>query len=450
METNYDVIVVGAGYSGLSAARLLKDAGKKVLVLEARDRVGGRVHTKHLEQGQYIDLGAQWIGPTQTRMYEMLKEFRIPAFKTHDEGRTILHWNGKTKTYKGLIPPLPIPALLSLNNAIGKMNRLSKTIDPAKPWDHPRAAYWDSITLKGWMDGQMMSRKAKDLFSLASQAIFAAHPSEISMLFALHYTRSGRDFETLMNIRNGAQDERILGGADLPARKIADLLGNDLRLSCPVSSVSQDSCGARISAVGSEYTARKVIFAIPPPLFSKISFATPVSAARKQLWQRMPMGAVWKCYAIYPEPFWRKKGLNGVVASDSGYTRVVFDNSPHDANRGILMGFVLADEARALSSLNESERREAILGSFVKYYGPEAAKPMQYTDQTWVDEEWSQGCYTAIMAPHTLSSLGKLLREPEGHFHFAGTETAEEWTGYMEGAVRAGEREARRLIEEFG
>jgi monoamine oxidase len=442
----YDVVIVGAGYSGLSAARLLKSAGRKILLLEARDRVGGRVHTRHLDAGQYIDLGAQWIGPTQRRMYDLLKEFNIPAFKTHDEGKTILHWGGKTKTYKGLIPPLPIPALLSLNNAIKKMNRLSRTIDPSCPWNAEKAAYWDSLTLQRWMDQQMMSSKAKQLFSLAAQAIFAAHPAEVSMLFALYYTRSGRDFDTLMNIRNGAQDERILGGADLPARKMAELLDQDIRLSMPVISIEQHSDGVTVRCKNDVYQGKKIILAIPPPMLSKIDFLTPISAGRRQLWQRMPMGAVWKCYAIYPQPFWRKKGLNGVVASDNGFTRVVFDNSPNDASRGILMGFVLADEARAFSELNEFERKKAIIGSFVKYYGKEAAEPLVYIDQSWVEEEWSHGCYTAFMGPHTMTSLGKLLRVPEGHLHFAGTETAEEWNGYMEGAIRAGEREARLII----
>jgi monoamine oxidase len=446
LDNTYDVIIVGAGYSGLSAARLLKSSGKKVLVLEARDRVGGRVHTRHFDDGQYIDLGAQWIGPTQSRMFDLLKEFNIPAFKTHDEGKTILYWSGKSKTYNGLIPPLPIPALLSLNNAIKKMNRLSRTIDLSCPWKAEKASHWDSLTLQGWMDQHMMSTKAKQLFSLASQAIFAAHPAEVSMLFALFYTRSGRNFETLMNIRNGAQDERILGGADLPAKKIANILQEDIRLSIPVINIEQSSDGVTVRCKESVFRSSKVILAIPPPMLSKINFSTPISSGRKQLWQRMPMGAVWKCYAIYPEPFWRKKGLNGVVASDNGYARVVFDNSPYDASRGILMGFVLADEARTLSTLSETERKDAILASFVKYFGKEAAEPLVYMDQSWVEEEWSHGCYTAFMGPHTMTSLGKLLRVPEGHLHFAGTETAEEWNGYMEGAIRAGEREARRIL----
>jgi len=446
LDAFFDVIVVGAGYAGLSAARSLKDAGKHILLLEARDRVGGRVETRHLDQDLYVDLGAQWIGPTQSKMYALLREFNIPSFHTHDEGKTILHHQQKNKTYKGLIPPLPLPALLSLNNAIKKMNRLSATIDPSKPWNHPRARQWDSLTLQGWMDQQMMSARAKDLFSLAAQAIFAAHPSEISFLFALYYTRSGGNFDTLMNIRNGAQEERILGGADLPARKLADTLKEELRLSCLVSSVEWSGDGVTVHTNSSSFRAKKLILAIPPVMVTKINFTPSMPAVKKQLWQRMPMGAVWKCYAIYPEPFWRYSGLNGIVASDSGHTRLVFDNSPHEGSRGILMGFVLADEARAFGAMDEASRQNHVLERFSTYFGAKASRPLQYIDKGWVEEEWSGGCYTAIMGPHTLTAMGSQLRRPVGPVHFAGTETAEEWNGYMEGAVRSGEREASLII----
>lgn len=446
---NLDVIVVGAGYSGLIAARTLKRAGKKVLLLEARDRVGGRVHTQHLENGTYIDLGAQWLGPTQDSMYNLLKEYSIPFFTTHQEGKTILYWDGKRKLYKGLIPPLPIPALLSLDLAIKKINKLSKTIHTSAPWETPNAEYWDSLTLQTWMEKQMSSKKARELFSLASQAIFAAHPAEVSMLFAMFYTRSGRDFDTLMNIDNGAQQDRILGGADLPARKIAEELGDDIVLSTPVQEIEQLKDLVIVRGKNVEYISKKVIIAIPPPLLQKIEFKPGLSSIRHQLLQRMPMGAVWKCYAIYPKPFWREKGMNGVVASDTGFARVVFDNSPKDGEYGILMSFVLADQARAFSLLSQEQRKEQILSSFKNYYGDEAAHPLSYIDQTWMEEEWSRGCYTAYMPPHTLSTFGPILRKPEGHIHFAGTETSETWNGYMEGAVLAGIREANLILKQI-
>jgi monoamine oxidase len=446
LKTDYEVIIAGGGYAGLTACSILKKAGKKALLLEARDRIGGRAYTRHLDDGQYIDLGAQWIGPTQDKMYAMVSEWGIRTFSTYDEGKSQLYWDGKLKRYKGLIPPLPIPALLSLNNAIKKINRLSKSINQDRPWESPKANYWDSITMQSWMDRQMRNRKARELFALASEAIFAVHPSELSMLFAMFYTRSGRDFDTLMNIRNGAQAERIVGGADLPARKIAQTLAEEIRLSHPVRKVEKTGDGLKVSGDHFSFSCRKLILALPPVMNAGIHFDAGIPPNKYQLWQRMPMGSVWKCYAIYPKPFWREKGLNGLVASNAGHTRLVFDNSPADGSRGILMGFVLADKAREFSMLTESQRQESIISSFVKYFGEGASSPLTYIDQSWAEEEWSRGCYTGIMGPHTMTSLGNALKEKVGDIHFAGTETSPIWNGYMEGALISGERAANEIL----
>jgi monoamine oxidase len=447
MDHSFDVIIIGAGYAGLTAALRLKSAGKRVLVLEARNRVGGRVWTKQLDQGGYIDLGAQWVGPGQEKLYALARQYDIKTFPTYDEGKSILHMDNRTKTYKGLIPPLPLPALLSLNNAIRKMNKLSNSIDPTAPWSHPKAAAWDQHTLGGWMKQQMKSEKARSLFTIAAEAIFAANPSEVSFLFSLFYTRSGKDFDTLMNIRNGAQQDRFLGGADQPARKMADELRDQIRLSHPVSMVRQASNQVIVSGADFSFSARKLAVAIPPTLVQKISFDPILPAEKTQLFQRMPMGCVWKCYAVYNKPFWRSKGLNGLVASTSGFPSLVFDNSPQDTSQGILMGFVLADQARAFTQLDETARKEKILEAFTKFFGMEAAHPILYTDQCWAEEEWSGGCYTGFMAPHTMTSLGSVLRKPTGLIHWAGTETSDLWNGYIEGAIRSGERVAHEILQ---
>jgi monoamine oxidase len=449
LATDYDVIIAGGGYAGLTTARILKKEGKKILVLEARDRVGGRVLTRQLDGGHYVDLGAQWVGPTQDKMYALLKEFGIKTFPTYDEGRSLLYWKGKLKQYKGLIPPLPIFSLLSLDAGIKKINRLSASVNLDQPWKSPGAEQWDNMTMQSWMDRQFSSRKAKELFALAAEAIFAVHPAEISMLFALFYTKSGRDFDTLMNIRNGAQAERIMGGADLPVRKMAEELMADIRLSHPVRKVDARENSVSVSGDGFSFNAAKCIMAMPPAMISGIQLNASIPSNKYQLWQRMPMGAVWKCYAVYASPFWRTKGLNGLVATDTGHTRLIFDNSPADASRGILMGFVLADKAREFSKLNEPERKKSILSSLVKYFGEEASSPMTYIDQSWTEEEWSRGCYTGVMGPHTMTGLGEELRIPVGDIHFAGTETSPVWNGYMEGAILSGERVAREVLESF-
>ena len=217
----YDAIVIGAGYAGLTATRELLKSEKDVLLLEARDRVGGRVYTKYYDDGTYLDLGAAWVGPTQDKIYALAKEFGVQTFPTYDEGKSTLLFNGKVKRYKGLIPPLPIGSLLSLDFAIKRMNKLSKIIDLEKPWESPNAEYYDSMTLATWMDKQMNFKTAKIMFKLAAEAIWAADPNEVSMLHALFYTKSGRDLDTLMNVKNGAQEEMSLGGASQPAFRLA-------------------------------------------------------------------------------------------------------------------------------------------------------------------------------------------------------------------------------------
>jgi monoamine oxidase len=441
-----DLLVVGAGYAGLTAAALARRAGKKVVVLEARDRVGGRVWTKKLEDGVYVDLGAQWVGPGQEKLYALARQTGVETFPTHDAGRSLLCMDNRLKAYKGLIPPLPIPSLLSLDFALKKINRLSAGINLSEPWNHPKAAEWDGMTLGGWMRRQMKSRTARRLFTIAAEAIFAANPDELSFLFSLFYARSGKDFDTLMNIRNGAQQDRFYGGADLPARRLAETLGDAIRLNSAVGAVRQDDHGVEAAGDGFRVRAKAMIIAIPPPQVLKIRFEPGLPVNRTQLMQRMPMGCVWKCYAVYDKPFWRQQGLNGLVATDFGYASLVFDNSPRDGEKGILMGFVLADKARAFSTLSETQRKASIFQSFTRFFGNEAASPLTYTDQCWATEEWSGGCYTGIMGPHTLTALGPEMRKPFGRVHWAGTETSDVWNGYIEGAIRSGERAAGEVM----
>ncbi|AFK02693.1 amine oxidase [Emticicia oligotrophica DSM 17448] len=442
----YDAIVIGAGYAGLTATRELLKAEKDVLLLEARDRVGGRVYTKYYDDGSYLDLGAAWVGPTQDKIYALAREFGVGTFPTYDEGKSTLYFNGKVKHYKGIIPPLPIGSLLSLDFAIKRMNKLSKTIDLEKPWDSPNAAYYDSMTLATWMQKQMSFKTARIMFKLAAEAIWAADPNEISMLHALFYTKSGRDLDTLINVKNGAQEERILGGASLPALRLAETFQDKIRLNSVVKNIIQEGELVKIQGEGFEFVAKKVVVALPPTLAGRINYLPIMPANREQLTQRMPMGTVWKTYAIYDKPFWREAGLNGLSATNDGFTTVTFDNSPKDGSKGIMMGFVLGNQAKAFANLSEEERRNSILDSFAKFYGEKARHPITYIDHSWATEEFTRGCYAGLMPTGAWTSLGKALREPVGNIHWAGTETSDIWNGYIDGAIRSGERVAREIL----
>ncbi len=442
----YDAIIIGAGYAGLTAAAALKESGKNIKVLEARDRVGGRVYTKTLQNGSYVDLGGAWVGPGQDHFYKLIRETGNETFKTYEEGKSMMWFGDKVKAYKGLIPPLPIGPLLSLDFAIKKINKLSKTINLEKPWESPNAAEWDAMTLQTWMNRQMRFQKSRDLFKIAAEAIWAADPNEFSFLHALFYTKSGVSLDVLMNVGGGAQEERILGGAQQPALKIAERLMSEIKLNSAVNTIKQTEEMVTVSGNGFTYSAKKIIVALPPSMIGKIQFDPPLPANKQQLIQRMPMGTVTKTYAIYPKPFWREKGLNGLAATNNGYTTVTFDNSPKDGSKGILMGFVLANQAKAFANLSEPERKESILSSFVKMFGNEAANPEMYLDHSWAEEEYTGGCYAGLMTTGAWTSLGEALRKPCGNIHWAGTETATEWNGYIDGAIQSGERVAREVL----
>ncbi len=443
----FDTIIIGAGYSGLSAANYLKEKGQKILVLEARDRVGGRVYTKYINDSLYVDLGGAWVGPTQDTFYDLIKDTGHETFPTYDEGKSRLWIDDKLKSYKGLIPPLPIGALLSLDFAIKKLNKLSRNINLEKPYESVNAAKYDSMTLQTWMESQMKFKKARELFKIAAEAIWATHPADISFLHALFYIKSGTNLDVLMNVKGGAQQDRIIGGAQGPALALAEKLKNEINLNTIVSQIEQNETGVQVSGSGFSYFSKKLIIAIPPHLNQKIQFSPALSANKTQLHQRMPMGTVVKCFAIYDTPFWRKDNLNGLAACNNGHTTVVFDNSPKDGSKGILMGFVLANQAKAFSKLSEKERKESILHSFSKLYGDEAKSPINYIEQSWAEETFTGGCYAAYMPTGVWTSLGEALRKPEGHIHWAGTETATVWNGYIDGAISAGIRAAKEVLK---
>jgi monoamine oxidase len=439
-------LVVGAGFAGLSAARELMGAGRTVAVLEARDRVGGRVYTKTLDDGTPIDLGGQWVGPTQDRLYALAKEVGVGTFATHGEGHNLLCLGGKTKKYKGTIPKVaPLP-LLNLGWVMSRFDALAKTVNLEAPWETKDAAALDSQTLASLVERHVHFATARELLKVGLETVFAADAADISLLHAAFYVKSGGGLERLLGVVNGAQQDRFEGGAQKVADRVAAALGDAVHLSSPVREIVVTDAGVEVRGDGFVARGRRVIVALPPTLAGRIRYAPALPAARDQLTQRMPMGSVIKCMAVYDTPFWREDGLSGQAVSDRGPVQTTFDNSPPSGKPGVLLGFVEANAARALARLPEESRRAEVLACFARYFGERAKTPREYVDKSWADDEWSRGCYAGYMPPGVWTSFGRALTAPVGRIHWAGTETSPVWNGYIEGALASGERAAREAL----
>ena len=340
------VIVVGAGLSGLAAARRMVDAGREVVVLEARDRVGGRTDGHLLADGTPLELGGQWIGETQTRMYQLVGELGLEIFPTHnDEGELLLRLNGRTTrmaSHRGAVPRLSPFAIADLGQAMLRFSRLAARVDLAEPWSGPKAEAQDRRTFDAWIRRNLSTAAGRAYVGVACEALFAAEPGDISLLHALFYAHSGTDLETLVSTDRGAQQDRIVGGSVLIARAMAAELGERVRLDSPVRTVEQDGRGVRVTLRdGETVDGSQAVVTLPPTLAGRLEYRPALPSWRDQLTQRLPAGSVIKAFAVYDEPFWRADGLNGQVVSDEGPVKITFDNSPPSGRPGVLLGLVL-------------------------------------------------------------------------------------------------------------
>jgi monoamine oxidase len=445
-----DVIVVGAGLAGLMAARQLVAAGRSVLLLEARDRVGGRTVNASIGAGKVTEMGGQWVGPTQERLLALASELGVETFPTHHEGRNLLELRGKLRRYKGTIPRLAPHVLLDIERARRKMRRAARRVPAEAPWTASKAGELDSQTLASWVRKAARTKKARGLLEIATGTVMGTGTAELSALWMLSYVSSAGGFDALIDVEGGAQQDRFVGGAHRISQKLAEGLGEGVLLSAPVRRIAQDGGGLDIQADGIAARAHRVIVAVPPPLAARISFAPSLGGRRDQLTQRMAHGALTKCAAVYPAPFWREEGLSGQAVSDGGPVSTTFDNSPPDGSPGVLLGFIAGAEAIRHARRSEADRRRVVLECFARLFGEQAARPGIYLETAWAEEEWSRGGPVCSFAPGALVQCGEALRQPAGRIHWAGAETATVWCGYMEGAVRSGERAAEEVLDAEG
>jgi monoamine oxidase len=384
----------------------------------------------------------------------------VATFTTYNTGKNLLYKDGTRTPYAtdgilGSVPPIDAAGLANAAIVQASLDDMAKKVPVDAPWTAAKAAEWDKQTFESWLNANAVIPSAKFLLDVACTSIFSAQPRELSLLFVLFYIAAAGDesnpgtLERLTDTAGGAQESRFVGGSQQVPIKLAATLGDRVVLSAPVRSIAQSGAKYVVTADGITVTAKKVVVAVPPPLAARITYDPLLPAARDQLGQRLPMGSIGKAIAVYDTPFWRADGLNGQVVSDSGVVRSTFDNSPPDASYGALMGFIEADEMRAYDAASVDEVKAAVLKDYANYFGDKAKSPTSFVLQRWNNEGFSRGGPVAFAPPGVLTDYGTSLRKPVGGIHWAGTETSTYWNGYMDGAVRSGERVAKEVLAEL-
>jgi monoamine oxidase len=437
-----DVVVVGAGFAGLTAARELVQRGYDVVVLEGRDRVGGRSCSATIA-GVPVDLGGTFVGPTQDEVLKLAADVGADTTPTFSDGRNLIRWRGRVRAYRGTIPRLSILELLDLGRVRWQFARLGRRVPVDRPWAADDAAALDAQSLDGWLRAIHASSSTRDLMAIVSRVTWGDEPDRISLLHAVRYVKAAGGLDRMLDTEGGAQQDRFPGGTQQIALRMADEIGNRLQLNVRVDHIEQhESGGATIAFAGGSVDARYVIVALPPAHRSAITFSPALPAEYDQLVGKWPQGNLSKAYAAYEKPFWRTDGNSGQALSDEGSVFITFDVSPSDDGPGILLGFA---DARTFDPLPEAGRREHALSCFASIFGDAARQPIDYLDHCWGTEPFAPGGPTAAVPPGSWTSVGQWLREPVGVIHWAGTETADEWTGFLDGAVRSGKRAAAEV-----
>jgi monoamine oxidase len=455
-----DVIVVGAGLAGLTTARKLRAAGKSVIVMEAQNRVGGRTLSEDIGGGVIAELGGTFIGPTQNHIAALVKELGIATFPTYNAGNNVfIRSDGRREEFASNTPvfgtaPADPEIAADVLAVVARLDSMAAELDVKQPWAHPNAALWDSQTLDSFVrQNSTGNSEFIDLVSAACEPIFGAEAREISLLYTLFYIASSGDeqnkgtFERNFDTQGGAQETRIEGGAQLIAIKMAEQLGKRVMLNAPVRRIDQGRFGVRAWTEGFYVQGKRIVVALAPAIAGRIVFHGGMTDLRDQLLQRIPQGTLRKFEAVYKTPFWRDKNLSGQCISNIGPIKVTFDASPKDGKPGIVLGFLGGSEARKWTPRSAEERKKACLDQIELFFGdPQAQNPTAVYEKDWAADTWARGCPVGVMAPGTLYDFGPTLRAPLGKIHWAGTETSDYWAGYMDGAVRSGERAAAEVM----
>lgn len=450
--TTHDVIVIGAGVTGLTTAHRLAAAGRDVLVLEARDRVGGRLlNETHGDAdgagAADFEVGGQWVSPDQTALLGMIEELGLATFPRHRAGDSLyVDRSGAARRFTDELPVPPVTAA-AIADLTKRLDALAAEIDPARPWAHPDAAHLDGVSFRAWLEAHCDDAEARDNVALyVGPAMLTKPAHSFSALQALLMAASAGSFSNLVDA-DFILDRRVVGGLASVPRALAERLGARVRLDADVSHVAWSADGAAVTVGDEVHHARRVVVAVPPTVVRRIRFTPELPAEHRMAREHQSFGLVIKVQVAYPTPFWREQGLSGTGFAPYELVHEVYDNTPAGDERGFLVGFVSDLAADEMGRLDEAERRSRILASLAVYFGEDAREPLVYVESDWQHQELTGGAYGTSFDLGGLSRYGAVLREPLGALEFGSSDVAGLGFQHVDGAIRVGQEIAERLLE---
>ena len=448
MQT-HDTIVVGGGVTGLTTAWRLAEAGQDVLVLEARDRIGGRLRSED-HNGSAFEIGGQWVSPDQDALIGLLAELGLETYPRHRAGDSLyVDRAGVAHRFTGEELPVEERTGKEIDRMIGVLDDLAAQMDPDRPWDHPRAAELDRTSFAQWLDAETDDDEARDNIALYLGPAMLTKPTyAFSALTAVLMSASAGSFSHLVDA-DFILDRRVVGGlASVPA-ELAGRLGDRVRLGADVTHVEwdpeSDGAGAVVTVDGERIRARNVVLALPPTHVRRIRITPELPAEHRHAREHQSFGLVIKVQAEYDTAFWRETGLSGTGFAPYELVHEVYDNTPVDAETGTLVGFVSDLNADELGRLTAEERRGRVLDSLASYFGEAARTPRTYVESDWQHQELTGGAYATSFDVGSLTRYGAALHEPVGPIRFGSSDIAGLGFQHVDGAVRIGTRLAEQI-----
>lgn len=431
-----DVVVIGAGLAGLSAAEHLCREGLDVVVCEARTEIGGRVATGHFPDGTAVDLGAAYVSHHQLRICALAERLGLEIIATTSPGAPLLVDDDGASQDWGLIEEAMA--------VMADLDELANGLDPTHPSEFPDGVAWDRMSLAEWLERREPHAGTRAIIERAIDGFFVRSSAEVSVLHALFYSRVNGGLVSLLTDHD---EYRFAGGAAQLVKGLARPLADRVRLDDPVLRVVRRGTDLSVHTRNQIHRAPLVVRALPAPISSAISWEPALPAAAAQWAMRTPMCTGYKIFLQYAEPYWHQQGLSGEVIPTSGPVSAVRDASPPDGSSGVIVAFINVASSADWGRWPVQERTSALAERISRWLGVPA--PIASLERRWGDVPFIRG-EVATPGLNTWAPYGEALREVSGAVIPAGTETASEFTFQMEGALASGERAARHARQLLG